>query len=151
LALFFGTYANYNYSSLNTGLVSMVLIAALSMGIQFICAKHVNRSGVVTTIITGTLSNLISRLINRGELTSDDLTSVEPSTVTQQSKHKFKHPTNTTLFLIFVWVGYFTGAASSAAALLLVSRSSAAAIPFVLVLVVMSYAGMRQLRKDDHK
>jgi uncharacterized membrane protein YoaK (UPF0700 family) len=150
LALFFGTYANYNYSSLNTGLVSLVLIAALSMGIQFICAKHVNRTGVVTTIVTGTLSNLISRLINRDEsTTSTEPISIESLTVTEQTKHKSRHPIKTTLFLTFVWVGYLTGAASSAAALLLVSRSSAAAIPFILVLIVVSYAAIKQLHESS--
>jgi uncharacterized membrane protein YoaK (UPF0700 family) len=59
-------------------------------------------------------------------------------------------PTETTLFLMIAWIGYFTGAASSGAALFIWSRSAAAAIPLALVLIVVSYTAMKQLRKNSH-
>ena len=40
------------------------------MGIQFACAKHVNKTGVVTTIITATVLNLVSRLVSQSQPTS---------------------------------------------------------------------------------
>ena len=57
--------------------------------------------------------------------------------------------TETTLFLMITWIGYFIGAASSGAALFL-SRSAAAAIPLALVLIVVLYIAMKQLRKNGH-
>lgn len=38
------------------------------MGIQYACAKQVNRIGVVTTMITGTLASLVFRIVHRIEL-----------------------------------------------------------------------------------
>jgi uncharacterized membrane protein YoaK (UPF0700 family) len=49
------------------------------------------------------------------------------------------------------WAGYFTGAASSGAALLFLSRTATAAIPFVLVLIVVPYLAIKQLRKNGRK
>ena len=40
------------------------------MGIQFVCAKHVNRGGVVTTIVTATVTNLVSRFVSQSQPTS---------------------------------------------------------------------------------
>jgi uncharacterized membrane protein YoaK (UPF0700 family) len=141
LGLFLSTY-------LDSGLVFLVLLAAFSMGIQFICAKHVNRSGVVTTMITGTLSSLISRLVDRRKSISAaaDQDNSESLTLADGNKHRLKSSTETTLFLVVVWGGYFAGAISSAAALFFVSRTASAAIPFVLLFLVVSYAGISQRR-----
>lgn len=149
LALFFGIYANHDYSSFNDGLVSLLLIASFSMGIQFVCAKHVNRSGVVTTIITATVSNLVSRVVSQSQPTSAGMNNTGRSVnVAERVGHKWlwKWRTETTLFLMITWIGYFIGAASSGAALFL-SRSVAAAIPLALVLIVVLYIAMKQLRK----
>jgi uncharacterized membrane protein YoaK (UPF0700 family) len=155
LALFFGIYANHDFSSFNIGLVSLLLIASFSMGIQFVCAKHVNRSGVVTTIITATVSNLVSRFVSQSQPTSTGTNNTgESVNAVGEVRHKRWwrwRPTETTLFLMITWIGYFTGAALSGAALFIVSRSAAAAIPFVLVLTVVLYAVMKQLRKNGHK
>ena len=43
LALALGTYVSHNYSSFN---MALVFLAAFSMGIQYSCAKQVNRTGV---------------------------------------------------------------------------------------------------------
>jgi uncharacterized membrane protein YoaK (UPF0700 family) len=152
LALFFGIYANHDYSSFNDGLVSLLLIASFSMGIQFVCAKHVNRSGVVTTIITATVSNLVSRVVSQSQPTSAGMNNTGRSVnVAERVGHKWlwKWRTETTLFLMITWIGYFIGAASSGAALFL-SRSAAAAIPLALVLIVVLYIAMKQLRKNGH-
>ena len=118
------------------------------MGIQFVCAKHVNGSGVVTTIITATVSNLASRLVTQSKPTSASINTVDSVNVAGGVKHKWLGcPSETTLFLMITWVGYFTGAASSGAALFFSSRSAAAAIPFVLVLIVVAYVAIKQLRK----
>ncbi len=149
LALFFGIYANHDYSSFNIGLVSLLLIASFSMGIQFVCAKHVNRSGVATTIITATVSNLVSRVVSQSQPTSAGMNNTGGSVnVAERVGHKWlwKWRTETTLFLMITWIGYFIGAASSGAALFL-SRSVAAAIPLALVLIVVLYIAMKQLQK----
>jgi uncharacterized membrane protein YoaK (UPF0700 family) len=139
LALFFGIYDNHDYSSFNIGLVSLLLIASFSMGIQFVCAKHVNRSGVVITIITATVSNLVSRFVSQSQPTSTGMNNTgESVNAAGGVRHKWWRwrPSETTLFLMITWIGYFTGAALSGAALFFVSRHAAAAIPFVLVLIV---------------
>jgi uncharacterized membrane protein YoaK (UPF0700 family) len=121
------------------------------MGIQFVCAKHVNRSGVVTTIITATVSNLASRLVSQSKPTSTSINTIDSVNVIGGIKHKWLgRPSETTLFLMIAWVGYFTGAISSGAALFFSSRSAAAAIPFMLVLIVVSYVATKQLRKKSH-
>jgi uncharacterized membrane protein YoaK (UPF0700 family) len=121
LALFFGIYANHDYSSFNIGLVSLLIIASFSMGIQFVCAKHVNRSGVATTIITATVSNLVSRVVSQSQPPSAGMNNTGGSVnVAERVGHKWLwrwRPTETTLFLMITWIGYFIGAASSGAAL----------------------------------
>jgi uncharacterized membrane protein YoaK (UPF0700 family) len=153
LTLFFGIYINHDYSSFNVGLVSLLIVASFSMGIQFVCAKHVNRFGVVTTVITATVSNLVSRLVSQTQPTSTGMNNVESVNAAEGVKHTrwWGRPSETTLFLMITWAGYFTGAASSGAALFFSSRSAAAAIPFVLVLIVVSYAVTKELRKNGHK
>jgi uncharacterized membrane protein YoaK (UPF0700 family) len=141
LALVVGTYLNHDYS-LNIGLATLVFLAAFSMGIQYRCAKQVNTS-VITTMITGTLSSLVSRLVDRGEPPSSDLKNSSSTTGPLHVKHVFRRPSETTVFLASVWGAYFVGAASSAA-VLIVSRTAAAAIPLVLILIVVAYAGIKQ-------
>jgi uncharacterized membrane protein YoaK (UPF0700 family) len=148
LDLFFGIYANHDYSSFSIGLVSLLIIASFSMGIQFVCAKHVNRGGVVTTIVTATVTNLVSRFVSQSQPTSTGMNNTGES-VAAGVRHKWCRwrPSETTLFLMITLIGYFTGAALSGAALFFVSHHAAAAIPFVLVLIVVLYAVMKQLRK----
>jgi len=122
----------------------------LSRGIQYACAKQVNRIGVVTTMITGTLASLVSRIVHRRELPmSYDQKNSGLNTAaaaTGQNKNQLWHPTETTIFLVSVWGGYFAGAIMSVAALF-VSRSAAATIPLVLVVIVVGYSGIRQRQK----
>jgi uncharacterized membrane protein YoaK (UPF0700 family) len=150
LVLFLGTYFNHNYSTLHIGLISLLLVASFSMGIQFICAKHINRIGVVTTMITGTLSSFISHLVNHRdeqEISFANQDKDDPSiTNKEQFKYKFHSPSETTLFLVTVWIGYFSGAILSASVLLYVSLHAAIAIPFIIVLLVVSYAIFKQLK-----
>lgn len=84
-------------------------------------AKHVNRSGVVTTIITATVSNLVSRVVSQSQPTSAGMNNTGRSVnVAERVGHKWLwkwHSTETTLFLMITWIGYFIGAASSGAAL----------------------------------
>lgn len=126
----------YNKDFLNIKLV-MVLTASLSMGIQYICAKHVNRADIVTTMITGTLSMAFSRLINRNEKSNTD--SLVKDDVC---------PTRTTEILFIVWGGYFTGAAISSGLLNLhfVPMYVIVIVPFGLLLFVFSFATFKQSR-----
>lgn len=90
LALFFGIYANHDYISFNIGLVSLLLIASFSMGIQFVCAKHVNRSDVATTIITATVSNLVSKVVSQSQPTSAGMNNTGGSVnVAERVGHKW--------------------------------------------------------------
>lgn len=66
MVLVVATYFSHNYSSFD---IYLVFIAAFSMGIQYTCAKQVNRIGVITTMVTGTLSSLVSRLVDRSKVT----------------------------------------------------------------------------------
>jgi len=136
MVLLVGTYFSHNYSSFN---MYLVFLAALSMGIQYTCAKQVNRLGVITTMVTGTLSSLVSRLVNRSKDT-------DQTTGAAHEKREYLYPTETTVFLASVWGGYFVGGASSVA-LLSVSRTAAAAFPLVLVLFVVAYARIKQAEK----
>jgi len=114
LALFFGIYANHDFSSFNIGLVSLLIIAFFSMGIQVACAKHVNRSGVVTTIITATVLNLVSRLVSQSQPTSTGMNNTSWSVnVAERVGHKWRRwnwrPTETTLFLMIAWIDTLPG------------------------------------------
>ncbi len=109
------------------------------MGIQYTCAKQVNRIGVITTMVTGTLSSLVSRLVDRSKDTG-------LRTAAAHVKREHLYPNETTVFLASVWGGYFAGAASSVA-LLIVSRTAAAALPLVLVLFIVAYARIKQAEK----
>lgn len=114
LALFFGIYANHDFSSFNIGLVSLLIIAFFSMGIQFACAKHVNRSGVVTTIITATVLNLVSRLVSQSQPTSTGMNNTGWSVnVAERVGHKWRRwnwrPIETTLFLMIAWIDTLPG------------------------------------------
>jgi uncharacterized membrane protein YoaK (UPF0700 family) len=77
-----GTYFSHNYSSFNIGSAGLVFFAAFSMGIQHTCAKQVNRIGVVTALVTGTLSSLVSFCIGA------------------QTKHQLRHPAVTLFCLV---------------------------------------------------
>ena len=142
-ALVVGTYFNHNYSLFHIGSVALVFLAAFSMGMQYRCAKQVNDKGVITTMVTGTLSSLVSRLVDRGEPTSPDLKVVSSTTDAEQNKHESRHPSETTVFLACVWGGFFIGAASTVAVLTYVSRTAAAAIPLVLILIIVAYVGTK--------
>ena len=89
------------------------------MGIQYVCAKHVNRSDVITTIITVTVSNLVSCIVSHSQSTSTDTKAIESLNFTERFRHKrWWRQSETSLFLMITQVGYFIGAASSDAALL---------------------------------
>lgn len=125
--------------SRSRGCTTGTLLAAVSMGIQYTCAKQVNRIGVITTMVTGTLSSLVSCLVDRSKDTG-------LRTAAAHEKREHLYPNETTVFLASVWGGYFAGAASSVA-LLIVSRSAAAALPLVLVLFIVAYARIKQAEK----
>jgi uncharacterized membrane protein YoaK (UPF0700 family) len=90
-------------------------------------------------MVTGTLSSLVLRLVDRSKNTGLMTNAVHV-------KHENLYPTETTIFLASVWGGYFAGGASSVA-LLSVSRTAAAALPLVLVLFVVIYARIKQAEK----
>jgi hypothetical protein len=87
-------------------------------------SKRVDVLGV-TTLVTGTLSSLVSRLVDRGEPISPDLKNADSATPIEWVKPQLQHPAETTIFLAAVWGGYFAGAASSVA-VLFVSRFAVA-------------------------
>ena len=82
--------------------MALVFLAAFSMGIQYRCAKQVDRVGVITTMITGTLSSLDSRLVYRDEPMSPDQKKIS-TTDALETKHESRHPSETTVFLASVW------------------------------------------------
>jgi uncharacterized membrane protein YoaK (UPF0700 family) len=144
LALLVATYFSHNSSSFDT---TLVFLAAFSMGIQYKCATQVN-STVVTTMVTGSLSRLASSLVDRGEPISPSQKNTSSTTGAVLTKHGFRHPSETTIFLASVWGAYFVGAALSAA-VLTVSRTATVAIPLVLILFIVLYAGTKQGKKYD--
>jgi uncharacterized membrane protein YoaK (UPF0700 family) len=89
MILVVGTYFSHNYSSFN---MYLVFLAAVSMGIQYTCAKQVNRIGVITTMVTGTLSSLVSRLVDRSKDTG-------LRTAAAHEKREHLYPNETTVFL----------------------------------------------------
>ena len=98
------------------------------MGIQYACAKQVNRIGVVTTMITGTLASLVFRIVHRIEL----LMSYDPKNPDVNidplghAKNHLWHPFEMAIFLVSVCGGYLAGAVMSVADLF-VSHSAVAA------------------------
>lgn len=146
LLLFTQSYFHRFDSYLNLDSILMVITASFAMGIQFICARHVNRIGVITTMITGTLSNAIYRLINKEEhsqsIPSKDAnksSSSKESNKSQTDGHK-----RTTFYLFIVWIGYFIGAAIMTLILVNSTLFFATSLPFALMLFIFFYAVLRQ-------
>ncbi len=137
MVLVVGTYFSHNYSSFD---IYLVFIAAFSMGIQYTCAKRVNRIGAsTTTMITATLSKLVLHVVDRSK-------DIGLTTGAAHEKREYLYPNERTIFLASVWGGFFAGGASSVA-LLSVSRTAAAALALVLVLFVVAYALIKQAEK----
>src|SRR5689334_10456049 len=82
----------HDFSSFNIALVLLLITASFSMGVQFVCAKCVNKSGEVTTIITGTVSNLVSRLVSQIQSTSIGTNAVEPGNAAGVENKRWRHP-----------------------------------------------------------
>jgi len=119
--LLVGFAFNHNNTSVDADVAALIFLSAFCMGIQYMCAKQVNRSGVASTIVATPIMVFVSRLINPVELRRFD---------------------ETTIFLAAVWGTYFVGAVASAVAVVFVSRILAEAIPLGLVLFVVAYAGI---------
>ena len=95
------------------------MLAALAMGVQSAAARRLDVSGVTTTFVTGTLTNLVSLIALHG---------VVPGAGGQSKR-----------LLAAVWGVYVLGAMAAAAAM----QTAAAAgllVPVVLVLVVIVVA-----------
>ncbi|WP_172602266.1 YoaK family protein [Candidatus Nitrosocosmicus franklandus] len=144
--LFAQSYFHRFDSYLNVESIIMVTTASFGMGIQFICARHVNRIGVITTMITGTLSNAIYRIINREERypsiirkDMDNSSSLKGSNKSKTDAHK-----RTTIYLLTVWVGYFIGAAIMTLFLINLPLYIATTLPLALMLFIFSYARLNQ-------
>jgi hypothetical protein len=110
------------------------------MGIQYTCAKQVNRIGVIRYSHDG------HRYAFKPCFTHCGSKNTGLTTGAAHVKHEYLYPNETTIFLASVWGGYFVGDASSVA-LLSVSRTAAAALPLVLVLFVVAYARIKQAEK----
>lgn len=144
--LFTLAYFHIFDSSFNIKSILMVTTASFGMGIQFICARHVNRIGVITTMITGTLSNAIYRLINReGHFLSiagkDIENSSEPKKI---AISKMDSQRRTTIYLLTVWMGYFIGAAIMTLFLIHLPLYVATTLPIALMIFIFSYAMLNQ-------
>ena len=103
----------------STLVAGRVVLAALAMGVQSAAARRLDVSGVTTTFVTGTLTNLVSLIALHG---------VVPGAGGQSKR-----------LLAAVWVVYVLGAMAAAAAM----QTAAAAgllVPVVLVLVVIVVA-----------
>jgi uncharacterized membrane protein YoaK (UPF0700 family) len=95
------------------------VLAALAMGVQSAAARRLDVSGVTTTFVTGTLTNLMTLIALHG---------VVPGAGSQSKR-----------LLAAVWVVYVVGAMAAAAAMQ-AAPAPGLLVPVVLVLVVIVVA-----------
>jgi uncharacterized membrane protein YoaK (UPF0700 family) len=121
----------------------LIVLAALAMGVQSVAVRRLDVSGIVTTYMTGTLTNMVTRLVARRNF--------RRATTPQYSRGAGGHPgqpTYGTGLLLAVWGVYMGGAGAAA---LLLEQVWVLVCPLVLVLLVIltaAIAGWRQQRAD---
>jgi uncharacterized membrane protein YoaK (UPF0700 family) len=120
-------------SPLATG--SLIVLSALAMGVQSTAARRLDVSGVATTYITGTLTNLVAWLVAWGVHANPGRHPVQPT-----------RPAQAVVLLAAVWLVYLGGAAVAAAATIL-DRALAVVVPIAVVMIVIVTSTLR-FRKE---
>jgi uncharacterized membrane protein YoaK (UPF0700 family) len=98
----------------------LIVLSALAMGVQSAAIHRLEVSGIATTYITGTLTNLVSRVMGRAN---------------RKSKPVFKH----SMLLAAVWIVYLGGAVA-AAVILQLHPPLARMLPAARILLVVIIA-----------
>ena len=101
------------------------------MGVQSAAARRLDVSGIATTYITGTLTNLVARLVGRVHRAGARLNPVQPT-----------RPAQGAVLLAAVWLVYLGGAAAAAAATIL-DPVLAVVLPIAVVAIVIVTATLR--------
>ncbi len=107
----------------------LIALSALAMGVQSAAARRLDVSGVATTYITGTLTNLVARLVRRMHRAGVP----DPAQLAE--------PAHGAGLLAAVWLVYLGGAAAAAAATRL-DRALAVVLPTSLVAMVIVTAAL---------
>jgi uncharacterized membrane protein YoaK (UPF0700 family) len=110
---------------------TLILLSALAMGMQSAAARRLDVSGIATTYITGTLTNLVARLVARVHNASAGRGPVQPPPLAHGAG-----------LLAAVWLVYLGGAIAAGAATIL-HRALAVVFPIALVIVVIITAAIR--------
>jgi uncharacterized membrane protein YoaK (UPF0700 family) len=108
----------------------LIALSALAMGVQSAAASRLDVSGIATTYITGTLTNLVARLVGRVRRAGARLNPVQP------------RPAHGAVLLAAVWLVYLGGAAAAAAATIL-DPVLAVILPIAVVTIVIVTATLR--------
>jgi uncharacterized membrane protein YoaK (UPF0700 family) len=109
----------------------LIALSALAMGVQSAAARRIDVSGIATTYITGTLTNLVARLVGRVHRAGARLNPVQPT-----------RPAHGAVLLAAVWLVYLGGAAVAAAATIL-DPVLAVVLPIAVVAIVIVTATLR--------
>jgi uncharacterized membrane protein YoaK (UPF0700 family) len=109
----------------------LILLSALAMGVQSAAARRLDVSGIATTYITGTLTNLVAHLVGWVHGTGARLSPNQPM-----------QPSHGAGLLAAVWLVYL-GGAIVAAAVTVLHRVLAVIFPIAIVLSVIVTAAVR--------
>ena len=110
------------------GRAVLIGLSALAMGIQSAAGRRLEVSGITTTYITGTLTNLIARLVDQAR----------GAPAPQVTPERAAAPTTPNAGLLAAtWVIYIGGAAVAALATSLLGSLSAFLFPLVLMRAVI--------------
>jgi uncharacterized membrane protein YoaK (UPF0700 family) len=110
----------------------LIVLAALAMGLQSAVARRINISGIATTYITGTLTNLIARLVT--EVRGVPAPQASPEQVGAAANAVQSVPS--TGLLAATWVMYMGGAAAAAMLISFLGPLFALALPIILMTIV---------------
>jgi uncharacterized membrane protein YoaK (UPF0700 family) len=124
-------YATTSVLSLAAATPALIGLSALAMGVQSAAVRRLDVSGIATTYITGTLTNLVARCLRWGR---DAQESVGPGRLPPRS-------TPTVGLLAAVW-GVYLGGAVGAAAALMWDQLLATVLPTAVLLVVIGAAAI---------
>ena len=114
---------------------ALIVLSALAMGVQSTAARRLDVSGIATTYITGTLTSLITGLVDR-----------VGGIIARQNPAQPPLPRRGTGLLAAVWIVYLGGAVVAAAATV-VDRALAVVFPIAVVTIVIITAVIRFRRR----
>ena len=116
----------------------LIVLSALAMGLQSAVARRINISGIATTYITGTLTNLIARLVT--EVRGVPASQATPEQAGAAANAVQSVPS--TGLLAATWVVYTGGAAVAAMCISFSGPLFALALPIILMTAVTLSAGI---------